>query len=566
MFRKVRLCFLCICSIIICVLILFSIDQYSRANFNQELIRNLQNTISITQEPSSSERKDAAEVFPEQRNRVHDSVIIPDFEVLVLVSPDHNQFSSLDFYDNIYCLFQNNSTSPAKSTGVLPSSGAKIFKCIIPENLRDLKSIHPPILTTSPEDYYYLSSDESLKKKVFSWNISVCYDSFSTDEDVILFVKGVNKNHVAINKTPSEFKCLFSSGVNSSNTAITSVTSSSQEVFRCLHPTETEILGLGDEKIRVSLQVKDWVVPSIAYYTPPARNLMRPEKKLLCASTMVYNVSKFLREWVIYHSKLGIDKFIFYDNDSEDGLQNVVDGLGGDYNVDIEVIFWPWPKTQEAGFSHSAIRSRDSCTWMMYTDIDEYVFSPKWVDTLEPSADMLTSLLPSNISSLPFQKIGQVEIFCYEFGPSNQKVHPVEGVTQGYTCRRRILNRHKSIVLLDAIDTSLYNVIHHFELKDGFHGRKMSSRDAVVNHYKYQAWSEFQAKFKRRVSAYVADWTDPVNPMSKDRTPGLGFEPVEPKDWGTRFCEVEDTGLKMLTQKWFGLVSSEGHKMVWQDA
>ncbi|XP_026435680.1 glycosyltransferase family 92 protein RCOM_0530710-like isoform X1 [Papaver somniferum] len=505
MFRKVRLCFLCICSIIICVLIFFSIDQYSRANFNQELMRNLHNTISITREPSSSQRKDADEVFPEQQNRVHDTVIIPDFEILVMVSPDHNQFSSLDVGDNIYCLFQNNSTSPAKSTGVLPSSGSKIFKCSIPENLRDLKSIHPPILTTSPEDYSLSSSsDESLEKK---------------------------------------------------------------EVFRCLHPTETEILGLGDEKIRVSLQVKDWVVPSVAYYTPPARNLVFPEKKLLCASTMVYNVSKFLREWVIYHSKLGIDKFIFYDNGSEDGLQNVVDGLRGDYNVDIEVIFWPWPKTQEAGFSHSAIRSRDSCTWMMYTDIDEYVFSPKWVNSLEPSSDMLTSLLPSNnISSLSFQKIGQVEIFCYEFGPSNQKVHPVEGVTQGYTCRRRILNRHESIVLLDAIDTSLYNVIHHFELKDGFHVRKMSSRDAAVNHYKYQAWSEFQAKFKRRVSAYVADWTDPVNPMSKDRTPGLGFEPVEPKDWGTRFCEVEDTGLKMLTQKWFGLVSSEGHKMVWQDA
>ncbi|XP_026435682.1 glycosyltransferase family 92 protein RCOM_0530710-like isoform X3 [Papaver somniferum] len=309
MFRKVRLCFLCICSIIICVLIFFSIDQYSRANFNQELMRNLHNTISITREPSSSQRKDADEVFPEQQNRVHDTVIIPDFEILVMVSPDHNQFSSLDVGDNIYCLFQNNSTSPAKSTGVLPSSGSKIFKCSIPENLRDLKSIHPPILTTSPEDYSLSSSsDESLEKK---------------------------------------------------------------EVFRCLHPTETEILGLGDEKIRVSLQVKDWVVPSVAYYTPPARNLVFPEKKLLCASTMVYNVSKFLREWVIYHSKLGIDKFIFYDNGSEDGLQNVVDGLRGDYNVDIEVIFWPWPKTQEAGFSHSAIRSRDSCTWMMYTDIDE---------------------------------------------------------------------------------------------------------------------------------------------------------------------------------------------------
>ncbi|KAI3930054.1 hypothetical protein MKW92_014914 [Papaver armeniacum] len=205
---------------------------------------------------------------------------------------------------------------------------------------------------------------------------------------------------------------------------------------------------------------------------------------------MVYNVSKFLREWVIYHSRLGIEKFIFYDNGSEDGLQDVVNKLTGEYNVDIEVVYWSWPKTQEAGFSHSAIRSRESCTWMMYTDVDEYVFSPKWANSLEPSPDMLTSLLPSNFSSLPSQKIGQLQIFCYEFGPSDPKVHPVEGVTQGYECRRWILNRHKSIVLLDAIDTSLFNVIHHFELKDRYNiGRKVSSRYAVVNHYKYQAWS-----------------------------------------------------------------------------
>ncbi|KAI3949725.1 hypothetical protein MKX01_040942 [Papaver californicum] len=470
MFGKFRLSFLCNSSIIICILIFFTINQYSRANFNQELVRNPYDPISITQEPSSSKRKDADEVFPEQRNRVHDSVIIPD----------HNQFSSLDFDDNIYCLFQNNSTSPAKFTGVLPSSGAKIFKCSIPEKLRDLKSIYPPILTTSPEDYS-LSSD-------------IFMEYFS-------------------------------------------------EVFRCSHPNETDIIGLGDEKIRVSLVEKDWAVPSVAYYTPPARNLIRAEKKLYA-------------QWVIYHSRLGIDKFIFYDNASEDGLQDIVNKLTQDYNIDIEVVFWPWPKTQEAGFSHSAVRSRESCTWMMYTDVDEYVFSPKWVNSLQPSSGMLTSLLPTNISSMLSQKIGQVEIFCYEFGASDQKVHPVEGVTQGYTCRSRIFNRHKSIVLLDAIDTSLFNAIHHL----------MSSSDAVVNHYKYQAWSEVQAKFKRRVSAYVVDWSDPKNLMSKDRTPGLGLEPVEPKDWGKRFCEVQDTGLKMLTQKWFGLASSQGHKMVWQDA
>ncbi|KAG5573601.1 hypothetical protein H5410_063367 [Solanum commersonii] len=75
----------------------------------------------------------------------------------------------------------------------------------------------------------------------------------------------------------------------------------------------------------------------------------------------------------------------------------------------------------------------------------------------------------------------------------------------------------------------------------------------VLNHFKFQAWSEFKAKFRRRVSAYVVDWTKELNPRSNDRTPGLGFSAVEPKDWPSKFYEVYDNGLKDLTWRWFGL-------------
>jgi len=129
----------------------------------------------------------------------------------------------------------------------------------------------------------------------------------------------------------------------------------------------------------------------------------------------------------------------------------------------------------------------------------------------------------------------------------------------------QIEQRHKSIVLLDAVDSSLLNVVHHFQVKENFRSKAMSMEDALVNHYKYQAWSEFRSKFRRRVSAYVADWTQAVNPMSKDRTPGLGFEPVEPKGWAQKFCEVRDHRLKLLTQKWFGSQTPHGYpKMAWQ--
>ncbi|KAG6785568.1 hypothetical protein POTOM_007132 [Populus tomentosa] len=42
---------------------------------------------------------------------------------------------------------------------------------------------------------------------------------------------------------------------------------------------------------------------------------------------MVFDVAKFLREWVVYHSKIGVEKFVLYDNDSDDDLMKVIKEL-----------------------------------------------------------------------------------------------------------------------------------------------------------------------------------------------------------------------------------------------
>ncbi|OVA19574.1 protein of unknown function DUF23 [Macleaya cordata] len=530
-------------------------------------LSNHQNSISITNEHNHPSNHRHVFSVPDERP-VH-SILLPDWEILLTISSPENSVSS-DSGDQYFCLFQNNATSPANFAGILQFSGLKTYRCILPNSLQRYETIRSPILTKSASDTWPKNSSEL--PEMLQWNF-LTYESLSTESDLILFVKGVN-NRQGFNRPPSELRCVFNNGVT--NSVITAVTISAQEVFRCLHPNDTEIRRLfrnGDEKVSVSLQVqelKSWTVPSVAYYSPPQRNLaVKDEKALLCACTMVYNVAKVLKEWVIYNSKIGVEKFILYDNGSEDDLQKVVDELLED-SYKIEKIFWPWPKTQEAGFSHCAMNSRDSCTWMMYTDVDEFIFSPKWLNSSHPSQDMLRNLLPSILipsssSSSSSLKTGQVSIDCLEYGPSNQKSHPIEGVTQGYTCRRRLEQRHKSIVLLDAIDTSLLNVIHHFQLKDGYRMKKLSKIEGVVNHYKYQAWSEFKVKFRRRVSAYVVDWKTKLNPASRDRTPGLGFEAIKPKDWDKQFCEVHDNRLKVITQKWFGSVSSNGYKMVWQD-
>ncbi|KAK4434117.1 Glycosyltransferase family 92 protein [Sesamum alatum] len=485
------------------------------------------------------------------------SILLPGWEVFVIVP--RGKYSSDPNGD--FCLFDNNEVSPAKYFGRLPFPDRATFICPLPLHARRRLPFKQPLLTKSPM--------HPPKTNDFSWPLllqwsHLVYDSLTTNDDVVLFVKGVNI-HQGTNRKPRELRCVF--GDDASTGVRTSVTTSMQEVFRCPRPQQIAVPPAGGdaEPIKLSLEIvtENKVVPSVAYYTVPPRRLeSKKQKSLLCANTMVYNVAKFLREWVIYHSKIGVEKFLLYDNGSDDDLQQVVEDLVKE-GFDISTYFWAWPKTQEAGFSHAAIYAKEVCKWIIYIDVDEFVYSPSWDNLSKPSTSLLQSLLARNSS-----KFGQISINCREFGPSNQRVHPVMGVTQGYHCRRRHHNRHKSIVLLDAIDVSLLNVVHHFRLRRGYKTKRLISDHIVVNHYKYQAWPEFRAKFRRRVSAYVLDWTQKLNPKSHDRAPGLGFSAVEPEGWPQKFCEVHDHGLKDLARKWFGMESGSdsgsGYQMAWQ--
>ncbi|KAK7351810.1 hypothetical protein VNO77_11521 [Canavalia gladiata] len=546
-----------------------NIPIHRNSNIIQEFTRQTRRVSSIKDTPLSTV-----------------SILFPDWEILVIVSPN----TPFSFSDQYHCLFPNNAKSRAMFSGVLPYTNRTTFKCDMPESVRRRGMFTQPMLVagTSENEFPNLSQ----ARELIRWNFLV-YESFSTEDDVVLFAKGVNHRQ-GYDRSPKELRCVFDIG----NGIRKAVTSSVQEVFRCPHPDPSE-LGLDfnyerGQRIGVSIEIvaENVVVPSVAYYTPRPRPKLKADvvgvredigskaqtwpKHSLCACTMVYNVAKFLREWVTYHSKLGVENFILYDNASDDDLYGVIEELRAEgYNI--STLFWIWPKTQEAGFSHSVLYSKSKalCTWIMYVDVDEFVFSPSWGHGKGKGNPSLKSLLPKETlrrggrdreEGIRKSRIGQVSIRCLEFGPSGQRKHPVEGVTQGYTCRRRVDRRHKSMVLVDAVDPSLRNVIHHFQVKEseGFRSKQVRVEEALVNHYKYQAWDEFKCKFRRRVSAYVVDWTQNVNLNSKDRTPGLGFQAIEPKDWKQRFCEVRDDRLKSFTRAWFGSVTPNGYTMPWQ--
>ncbi|CAK9165173.1 unnamed protein product [Ilex paraguariensis] len=406
-------------------------------------------------------------------------------------------------------------------------------------------------------DYGLLKSNQT----VYSWE-NVAYAAVLDGKTVVVFVKGLNLRQER-KSDPTQYSCHFGlrnwerdGGFALATRAITAA----QEVVRCSLPRSMRKNPIKAEGIRVTIGVtvtphvharahEQVLVPSVAkiWKHKPEKQRNRKGKYELCVCTMVWNQASSLREWIMYHAWLGVERWFIYDNNSDDGIKDVIEELElEDYNVTRHL--WPWIKTQEAGFSHCALRARDECNWVSFMDVDEFFYFPFPTPRLQrkrklgfPGQNSLRNLVANFSSST---RVAEIRTGCHSFAPSGLNSPPSQGVTVGYTCRLQSPERHKSIVRPDALDITLLNVVHHFHLSKGFKYLNLPHSIAVINHYKYQVWEVFRAKFFRRVATYVVDWQESQNEGSRDRAPGLGTEAIEPPNWRLQFCEIWDTGLR----------------------
>ncbi|XVF13967.1 hypothetical protein REPUB_Repub09cG0015500 [Reevesia pubescens] len=378
---------------------------------------------------------------------------------------------------------------------------------------------------------------------------SLAYEALiDNDNTTIVFVKGLKLRPERVSNE-SRFECVYGWDFTRLNLFLRSkVLSIAQEIVRCKTPLS--VLN-GQQKVnnsvKVSVRIKGGgIVPSIARLGQLADSGLHsvPTRKQheMCICTMARNQARFLKEWVMYHAQIGVQRWFIYDNNSDDDTDNVIESLS-DANYNISRHIWPWVKTQEAGFAHCALRARDACDWVGFIDVDEFFHLPSGL-MLQDVVRNLSSITTSSDTEFGNIPIGEMRVSCHSFGPSGLKHVPQQGVTVGYTCRMAAPERHKSIIKPETLNSTLINVVHHFHLRDGFRFVDVDRTMMVVNHYKFQVWEVFKEKFYRRVATYVADWQEEQNVGSKDRAPGLGTRAVEPDDWTSRFCEVTDTGLR----------------------
>lgn len=488
----------------------------------QKVIGSLVSSEVYLEDSSFSPAAAAEAVF------IEETIIFPEQTLFFLKYIQSIPLFTRDDLDCVYISSNTSSESEPEPEQKLPVisvddnySGSQIVRCPLPPR-------GMIVSLASKSKGQYLPGGGSM----LTWD-SLAYDALiDLDNTTIVFVKGLNLRGGKLSDT-SKFVCVYEKSLDKSKFLLRSnVISIGQEIVRCNTPS---MILTNPPGFKVSVRVVGTrTMETVARPEPRFEHeLSGPKVHEMCVCTMLRNQAKFLKEWVMYHGHIGVQHWFIYDNNSDDDLENVIKTLvEANYNVTRHV--WPWIKSQEAGFSHCALRARGTCRWIGFIDVDEFLHLPSSFTLL----DVIRN--DTHVDS----RVGEIRVPCRSFGPSGLKQSPVEGVTVGYTCRLLGFERHKSIIRPEALNVTLINVVHHFHLRSGYKSINMHSWLMVINHYKYQVWEVFKGKFERRVATYVSDWQHDHNVGSKDRAPGLGTAAIEPPDWSQRFCDIQDTSLR----------------------
>ena len=88
----------------------------------------------------------------------------------------------------------------------------------------------------------------------------------------------------------------------------------------------------------------------------------------------------YLEDWILFHSAIGFEHFFVYDNGSTDGITEVLTKfIAGGILTHIN---WPVRAGQIDAYNHALCLAQDSCQWLGFFDVDEYVVLHEHEDIL----------------------------------------------------------------------------------------------------------------------------------------------------------------------------------------
>lgn len=248
-----------------------------------------------------------------------------------------------------------------------------------------------------------------------------------------------------------------------------------------------------------------------AYIELLGRKDKREMKYRLSLCLIFKNEAPFLKEWIDYHTVVGVDHFYLYNNNSDDNYKEVLEpyirqGI-------VTLIEWPYQNSQLKAYKHCYENFRNETNWISFLDADEF-FVPKYELTI---IDWLNR----------FAQYPAIVIHWTMFGTGGQMKHDYSTnvIEQYFTCWDHFYPLGKCIIntRFDISNFNIWHVHHHTYMKYPICGKKITlpainqfgymclanhkiwgckdwrydKATMFCNHYYTKAWDMYSAKMKR---------------------------------------------------------------------
>ncbi|CAF1059737.1 unnamed protein product [Rotaria sordida] len=235
------------------------------------------------------------------------------------------------------------------------------------------------------------------------------------------------------------------------------------------------------------------IVNSVARYNPQYHQTINKPRYFLCFVTTIRNMAYLVDEWYEYHRRVGFDHLIIYDNNSTDGLGKLFVN-----RTDLEIIRWPWRRSQHQAYTHALLFTRDRCVWTLFSDLDVFIF-PR-------SSNSVRSVIQNQATS----DIAQISFKLLRMSHENRVECFNASITETYIHRKQLpdaWDKSPSAAVITSLAVPIHR-IHTASLLKPYKSITLSSDIAYGVHYSDRCWKQyFLQKVVGRTG--VKDWIVP---------------------------------------------------------
>lgn len=219
------------------------------------------------------------------------------------------------------------------------------------------------------------------------------------------------------------------------------------------------------------------------------------KKYFLAFTSNFKNENPYLKEWLDYHIKVGVDHFYLFNQcGSEEswrivepyqkqGIATVHDWTNISSKYEGPTKFFQKNKNH-MGYNHAAKNYRGDTEWLLKIDLDEFLFMPDEQYTIQ-----------SWLKQLDKDSIRKVRVPRIDFGTNSHNEVPEGGVLENFTRREKTASNYKDMANTDYMSNNSRNTSSHRWSYRWFSGGKTIEPDALnelrINHYYTKSKEEY---------------------------------------------------------------------------